>query len=206
MVSEAVNLLKGMIAIPSITFEEERVADFLYNWLKKKDSFDLLRIKNNILALPRSYTADKPTLMLNAHIDTVKAAESYTIDPYAALEKDGAIFGLGSNDDGGCVVSLIEAFLYANSNRSIAGAPQEVLTKESINNINVVLLLSAEEERSGTGGISYAMEVIGNNKIPEVDISLPDGFKIDFAIVLLSFSCTKSKPFWIALVNFSIIS
>lgn len=192
MVGEAVNLLKEMIAIPSVTFEEERVANFLYNWLNEKahkfkmdstdcnGTFDLLRLKNNILAIPHNYTAEKPTLMLNAHIDTVKAAESYTIDPYAPFERDGAIYGLGSNDDGGCVVSLIETFLNyvqvtQSSNNGLANGP--------IGNINIVLLLSAEEERSGAGGISYAMDAICNNNLQEKEIPLPPNFKIDFAIV-----------------------
>ena len=192
MVGEAVNLLKRIIAIPSVTFEEDRVADFLYEWLKEKAdrlkddaqeynrSFDLLRLKNNILAIPQSYAADKPTLMLNAHIDTVKAAASYTIDPYGALERDGAIFGLGSNDDGGCVVCLIESFL--NYIQALSNSQNGIL-KESINNINVVLLLNAEEERSGSGGISYVMEAISNNNMPEYDTPFPPGFKVDFAIV-----------------------
>ena len=188
MVNEAVKLLKEIIAIPSVTFEEDSVAGFLYGWLGERadklkegssecsSSFDLLRFKNNILAIPHSFTASKPTLMLNAHIDTVNAAESYTVDPYGALEKDGAIFGLGSNDDGGCVVSMIYTFLHFIN-------ASQIKKKESANNINIVLLLSAEEERSGAGGISYAMDAIRNNNIQENCSSLPDGFKIDFAIV-----------------------
>ena len=165
MVNEAVKLLKEIISIPSTTFEEERVADYLHKWLVERSNsklFDVIRIKNNILAVRSNYTASKPTLMLNAHIDTVKAAGSYTVDPYGGIEKDGAIYGLGSNDDGGCVVSLIQTFLNIETR-----------------NINVVLLLSAEEERSGAGGIAYAMETLSDRGTN----SLPEGLKVDFAIV-----------------------
>ncbi len=186
MVDNAVEILKKMIALPSCSFEEERVADFLQQWLEKEASatgkqqngFRVLRIKNNIAAIPENYDAARVTLMLNAHIDTVRPAESYTVDPFGAMEKDGTIFGLGSNDDGGCVVSMIQTFLHHTSN---SGGPNGL----GLENINLVLLLSAEEERSGANGITFAMEMLNgeNSDADHLKRQIPEGFRIDFAIV-----------------------
>ncbi len=186
MVDNAVEILKKMIALPSCSFEEERVADFLQQWLEKEASatgkqqngFRVLRIKNNIAAIPDNYDAARVTLMLNAHIDTVRPAESYTVDPFGAMEKDGTIYGLGSNDDGGCVVSMIQTFLHHTSN---SGGHNGL----GLENINLVLLLSAEEERSGANGITFAMEMLNgeNSDADHLKRQIPEGFRIDFAIV-----------------------
>ena len=186
MVDNAVEILKKMIALPSCSFEEERVADFLQQWLEKEASatgkqqngFRVLRIKNNIAAIPENYDAARVTLMLNAHIDTVRPAESYTVDPFGAMEKDGTIYGLGSNDDGGCVVSMIQTFLHHISN---SGGHNGL----GLENINLVLLLSAEEERSGANGITFAMEMLNgeNSDADHLKRQIPEGFRIDFAIV-----------------------
>lgn len=186
MVDNAVEILKKMIALPSCSFEEERVADFLQQWLEKEASatgkqqngFRVLRIKNNIAAIPDNYDAARVTLMLNAHIDTVRPAESYTVDPFGAMEKDGTIYGLGSNDDGGCVVSMIQTFLHHTSNSGGHNG-------SGLENINLVLLLSAEEERSGANGITFAMEMLNgeNSDADHLKRQIPEGFRIDFAIV-----------------------
>ncbi|MBE6230518.1 MAG: M20/M25/M40 family metallo-hydrolase [Bacteroidales bacterium] len=186
MVDNAVEILKKMIALPSCSFEEERVADFLQQWLEKEASatgkqqngFRVLRIKNNIAAIPDNYDAARVTLMLNAHIDTVRPAESYTVDPFGAMEKDGTIYGLGSNDDGGCVVSMIQTFLHHTSNSGGHNG-------SGLENINLVLLLSAEEERSGANGITFAMEMLNgeNSDACHLKRQIPEGFRIDFAIV-----------------------
>lgn len=173
--TEACELLKRMIEIPSCTFEEELVADFLFAYLEQKaeelkaaegvgrekgrSSFKVLRIANNIIAIPDSYNPQLQTLMLNAHIDTVKPAESYTNNPYQAIERDGKIYGLGSNDDGGSVVALVETFLH-------------FATNETLNSVNIILVLCAEEERSGAGGVTKVLE-----QLPQ------HGIKVDFAIV-----------------------
>lgn len=186
MVDNAVEILKKMIALPSCSFEEERVADFLQQWLEKEASatgkqqngLRVLRIKNNIAAIPDNYDASRVTLMLNAHIDTVRPAESYTVDPFGAMEKDGTIYGLGSNDDGGCVVSMIQTFLHHTSNSGGHNG-------SGLENINLVLLLSAEEERSGANGITFAMEMLNgeNSDACHLKRQIPEGFRIDFAIV-----------------------
>ncbi len=149
---ESVELLKKMVGIPSVTFEEDGVAGLVCSYLKEKSGnggarFEVVRIGNNIAAIPCSYNRERPTLLLNAHIDTVKPAESYTCDPFGAIERDGAIYGLGSNDDGGSVVSLTSAFLHFMEGD---GRFSE--------RFNLLLLLSAEEERSGANGILLAVD------------------------------------------------
>lgn len=157
---EAVSLLKGIISIPSYSFDEEKVADYLFDYLQNKsqafnDTFKVLRIKNNLVAYPRFFDKQKETLMLNAHIDTVRPAESYTTDPFGGMRKNGAIYGLGSNDDGGSVVSLLQTFLHFIKNAE----------KENAINLNIILVLSAEEERSGAGGMSLVMQ-----ELPDIGI------------------------------------
>ncbi len=144
----ACGLLKQMLAIEAYSFNETKRADFLCNLLsdtiKDYQGVVLERIENNILLYNKEkFSASKKTLMLNSHIDTVTAASTYTFDPFSPFEKEGAIYGLGSNDDGGSVVSQVATFLHL-CNREL--------------NVNLVLLLSAEEERSGAKGISLAME------------------------------------------------
>ncbi|MBQ1219241.1 MAG: M20/M25/M40 family metallo-hydrolase, partial [Bacteroidales bacterium] len=155
----ACNILKEMLQIESYSFNEGKRADFLCNILssafKEYKGVVIERIENNILLYNKdTYSSDKKTLMLNSHIDTVTPASTYTFNPHSPFEKDGAIYGLGSNDDGGSVVSQIAAFMHlCNSDL----------------NVNLVLLLSAEEERSGANGIALA--------INKMDI------KPDFAII-----------------------
>ena len=165
MTQDAVCMLKEMIEIPSVTFEESDVAGYLQGLFGKyaeygEDSdsgthiiFEVLRFGNNIAAVPLDYDKNAPTLLLNAHCDTVKPAVSYTLPPFEAIEKNGAIYGLGSNDDGGSVVALTHVFLHFCKKR-------EELKKSSP--LNIVLLVSAEEERSGKNGISLALKELSN--------------------------------------------
>lgn len=159
--SNAIALLKEIINIPSHTFNEERVSRYILNYLNSKNrdnSLIIKRVNNNIIAYKKEFKKNCPTLILNSHIDTVEPSASYTIDPHIALEKDGIIYGLGSNDDGASVVSQIATFLYFKEIEDI--------------NINLILLLSAEEERSGEGGIKRAMEYLNSINI-----------RADFAII-----------------------
>ena len=167
MARAAADMLKELIGIPSVTFNEGNVADYLYGYLNEESlkcdgGFRVVRIANNIAAIPASYNNNWPTLLLNAHCDTVSPAQSYTLPPFEATEKDGAIYGLGSNDDGGSIVTLTQTFLYF--------ATAEKLPEN--NNLNIVLLISAEEERSGEKGIAFALKELGNS-----------GIKVDFAII-----------------------
>lgn len=165
MPERAAALLKEMIRIPSLSFEEADRAAFLRAYLAG-EGIRTAGIKNNIAALCRDFNPDKPTLMLNSHIDTVKAAESYTVDPFGAQEKDGTIYGLGSNDAGASVVSMIHTFLYFNEKGT-----------ESLP-VNLMLLLTAEEERSGPGGMDLVMKTLAAKKGEMISFPVPD-----FAII-----------------------
>lgn len=167
LTDKAVGLLKEIIAIPSPSFKEEEVAQFLYETLQKRaddlnreqqamgipDGIVVERLANNIILHRKGIGAKKKVLMLNSHIDTVEPSGSYTFDPYAPFEKDGYIYGLGSNDDGGSVVSQINAFFYLNGER-IAGKTAEPHT----GNVDLMLVLTAEEERSGKDGMAKFVE------------------------------------------------
>ena len=140
LTSEAIQLLKEMIAIPSPSFHEDQVCSHISDWLASK-GVEHERIGNNIIA-EHVVDPSKPTLMLCAHIDTVSPCEGYTFDPYKPENcPEGMIQGLGSNDDGASVVSMLAVYRYLSRN-DVTG------------NTNLTLALTCEEERSGKGGMT----------------------------------------------------
>jgi len=134
----AIELLQGMISISSFSREEEKVADFLE---KKIHDQGLApnRFKNNVWLKNTHFDPKKKTILLNSHLDTVKPSSAYTRDPFSPLIEDGKLFGLGSNDAGGCVVSLIQAFIHFRSRENLP--------------FNLILAITAEEEITGSNGI-----------------------------------------------------
>ena len=151
--TEAIGLLKQLIAIPSFSKEEEKTADKIADWLRRKQ-VTVQRLQNNIWAKNKHFDPAKPTLLLNSHHDTVRPNKAYTLDPFTPLEKDGKLFGLGSNDAGGPLVSLIAAFIYYYEQQDLSH--------------NLVLAATAEEEISGHNGIELLLPSLG---------------KIDWAVV-----------------------
>lgn len=143
----AIELLNAMIPIRAYSFEEKARADFIFEWLKGQD-VDVQRIGNNLWA-KHIFSSDAPTLMLCAHIDTVQAAQSYTFDAINPPDDPERVLGLGSNDDGGSVVSMIATFLYFKERGDCP--------------VNLLLLLSCEEERSGEGGTRSLGDFISSN-------------------------------------------
>lgn len=143
---DAINLLKELIATPSFSKEEEQTAGILCRFLGERDIVHS-RVGNNVFALNKLYDANKPSILLNSHHDTVKPNKGYTFDPFSPFEKEGKLFGLGSNDAGGCLVSLIATFLYYYDKQD---------TK-----YNVVFAASAEEEISGVNGIELVLPYLG---------------------------------------------
>ena len=142
LTAEAVELLKEMIAIPSPSFHEEAVCGHISDWLASH-GIEHERIGNNIVAEHIS-DPDAPTLMLCAHIDTVDPCDGYTFDPYKPkYSPEGVIQGLGSNDDGASVVSMIAAYRFFSDTIG-RGATTP----------NLTLVLTCEEERSGKGGMT----------------------------------------------------
>lgn len=143
---EAVSLLKELIATPSFSKEEDQTAGILCRFIGTK-GIPHTRVGNNVFALNKYYDAAKPSILLNSHHDTVKPNKGYSFDPFSPFEKDGKIFGLGSNDAGGCLVSLIAAFLYYYERQDAK--------------YNVVFAASAEEEISGVNGIELVLPFLG---------------------------------------------
>lgn len=146
-IAEAVQLLREMIAIPSPSFQEEAVCSHICQWMEDRD-IDHERIGNNIIA-EHICDPSKPTLMLCAHIDTVEPCEGYTFNPYKPENCPADIVqGLGSNDDGASVVSMIAAYRYITSCDRVGFKTSPTPT------YNIILVLTCEEERSGKGGMT----------------------------------------------------
>ena len=149
---EAVSLLSHLIATPSVSRDERRAADIMEEELTRC-GFTPHREANNVWAIGPCQREDRPTLLLNAHIDTVKPVASYTRNPYEPSLEDGMLYGLGSNDCGGGLVSLLQVF-------------RELSASERCP-YNLVYLASAEEEVSGKDGISRALPLL-----PHVDVAI----------------------------------
>ncbi len=108
---KAIDLLKELISTPSFSKEENDTAEIIGAFFQQS-GIPFSRVGNNIYAKNKYYDATKKSILLNSHHDTVKPNKGYTVDPFTPIEKDGKLFGLGSNDAGGCLVSLIATFLY----------------------------------------------------------------------------------------------
>jgi len=161
--SEAESLLRKLVSITSYSGGENEASQFLFNFLSEK-GVDCVRVKNNIIAYSKDYNATKPTLMLNSHIDTVKASTGYTFDPFTPPVSEDKILGLGSNDAGGAVVSLTETFLFFNDKQL---------------QFNLILVLSAEEENSGKNGMDLVLK-----KTPDLSCAIvgePTGMRVAVA-------------------------
>lgn len=149
---EAVSLLSHLIATPSVSRDERRAADIMEEELTRC-GFTPHREANNVWTIGPCQREDRPTLLLNAHIDTVKPVASYTRNPYEPSLEDGTLYGLGSNDCGGGLVSLLQVF-------------RELSASERCP-YNLVYLASAEEEVSGKDGISRVLPLL-----PHVDVAI----------------------------------
>src|SRR5690606_34300479 len=103
---DALELLKGLIRIESLSKQEDKTAELINTFFTER-GIPTKRLKNNVWAYNKYYDESKPTILLNSHHDTVKPNPGYTNDPFDPMIKDGKLFGLGSNDAGGCLVSLI---------------------------------------------------------------------------------------------------
>ena len=147
LTDEAIRLLKLLIATPSFSKEENETAEILGAFFDEH-GIPYSRVGNNIYAKNKSYDVNKESILLNSHHDTVKPNKGYTMDPFTPIEKDGKIFGLGSNDAGGCLVSLIATFLHYYHQDNLK--------------YNVVFAASAEEEISGVNGIELVLPYLGN--------------------------------------------
>ncbi|MBV9986221.1 MAG: M20 family metallo-hydrolase [Chitinophagaceae bacterium] len=139
---QALLLLKQLIAIPSFSREEDGTAAVLEAFLQSK-GVDANRYMNNVWAKNKYFDENKPSILLNSHHDTVKPNKAYTLNPFLPLEDDGKLYGLGSNDAGGCLVSLLAVFLFFYEREDLK--------------YNLVFAATAEEEISGINGIEVLL-------------------------------------------------
>lgn len=150
-VSDAVQLLKKLIATPSVSRNEKDAADIMEQTIRSY-GFEPQREANNLWIIDPHYDESRPTLLLNAHIDTVKPVASWSRDPFSPDVEDGVLYGLGSNDCGGGLCSLLQMF------RMLTEKPQSY---------NLIYLASAEEEVSGKDGITRALPLF-----PHIDLAI----------------------------------
>lgn len=146
LTAQAIHLLEQLIASPSFSKEEHLTSDLIAGFLENKGVV-VHRELFNVWAFNKYYDASKPTILLNSHHDTVRPNKDYTRDPFQPELIDGKLYGLGSNDAGGCLVSLIAAFLYFHDKQDLK--------------YNFCLAATAEEEISGSNGLEYVIPMLG---------------------------------------------
>ena len=161
--NDAIALLQQLIAIQSFSKEETAAADFLERYIELK-GYVVSRKENNIWMLSPGFDPSRPTLLLNSHIDTVKPAAGWVRNPFTPSIENGKLFGLGSNDAGASVVSMLHAFIYLTQNQQ---------------NYNLIFAASAEEEISGSNGIVSLLK-----ELPKIDLAIvgePTGMNLAVA-------------------------
>ena len=152
LIEQAIVLLKNLIETQSFSSKEEGTALLIENWFEGYN-IPFQRSKNNIWATNKYFDQSKPTLLLNSHHDTVMPNKGYTKDPFKAIVEDGKLYGLGSNDAGGCLVSLMATFTYFYQKPNL--------------NYNLVIVASAEEESSGKNGLNSMLSIL-----PKIDVAI----------------------------------
>ncbi len=149
--NDAITLLKDLIAIPSISRSEEKAADELAEYLNLWH-LPFGREGNNLWVGCPDWDNNRPTIMLNAHIDTVKPVSSWTRDPFQPMQEGDVLYGLGANDCGGGLVALLQTY------RIMLNRPRKY---------NLLWVASAEEEVSGDNGFSRVL-----HKLPNIDVAI----------------------------------
>lgn len=152
LTTEAIDLLKKLIETPSFSSEEAQTALLLEHWFSN-NKIPFKRENNNIWASNLHFDASKPNLLLNSHHDTVKPNEGYTLNPFKAVEEDGKLYGLGSNDAGGCLVSLLATFTYFYADENLS--------------YNLIFAGTAEEESSGPNGLNSLLK-----NLPKIECAI----------------------------------
>lgn len=142
---DAIRLLKSLIETPSFSTEEDQTARLIDQWLQEK-GVETQRELNNIWAVNKYFDPDKPSVLLNSHHDTVKPHKGYTNDPFDAKVEGDTLFGLGSNDAGGALVSLLSLFVYYYSHQDLK--------------YNLVMAATAEEEIFGDHGLKHMIPLL----------------------------------------------
>lgn len=148
---EAIELLQELIRIPSVSRDEQAAADMLQRTIKAW-GLPCKRVGNNLVVSKR-LNSKKPTLLLNAHIDTVKPVATWTRNPFEPTIEDGKLYGLGANDCGGGLVSLLQAY--------------RILSEQEDIPYNIIYVASCEEEISGQNGFSLVLPTL-----PDIDVAI----------------------------------
>jgi acetylornithine deacetylase len=148
--NDALRLLQQLISIPSFSKEEDKTAEAIEIFLQSRN-IQTNTLLNNIWCINKYFDKSKPTILLNSHHDTVRPNKQYSRDPFKADIEDGKLFGLGSNDAGGCLVSLIATFIHYHQQQNLK--------------YNLVLAATAEEEISGKNGIETLLNSQGFSKL-----------------------------------------
>ena len=152
LTAKAVDLLFKLIEVPRISREETAAADLLQDYMGRELGLEVKRDGNNLWSVSPCFDAAKQTLLLNAHIDTVKPVAGWQRNPFTPTREGDRIYGLGSNDDGASLVTLLHVF---------------AALKDKPTNYNLVFLASAEEEVSGKSGIESVLPLL-----PKIDVAL----------------------------------
>ena len=152
LTKQAIELLSKLISIPRTSRNETEAARFLKGFMEEECKLPTQADGCNLWSVAPNYEPQKPTLLLNAHIDTVKPVDAWTRDPFTPVIEEGKLYGLGSNDDGASLVSLLQVFR---------------VLREQKRPYNLIYLVSAEEEVSGKNGIEHVLPLL-----PHIDIAL----------------------------------
>lgn len=152
LTKEAIELLQKLIATQSFSGEENETALLIMQWFSHHN-IQFESDKHNVWAKNKYFDPSKKTMLLNSHHDTVKPNKGYTRDPFSPTIEDGKLYGLGSNDAGGCLVSLLATFTFFYNREDL--------------NYNIVIVASAEEENSGPNGLNSML-----SQIPEIDFAI----------------------------------
>ena len=150
-VHDAVELLKQLIATPRVSRDEARAADVMAAQLERW-GLGYGREGNNLWVGCTDWDNNRPTVMLNAHIDTVKPVATWTRDPFEPTLEGDVLYGLGSNDCGGGLVATLQAY------RVMLHRPRTY---------NILWVCSAEEEVSGKDGFSRVLP-----KLPPISVAI----------------------------------
>ena len=147
-----ISLLKSLVSTPSFSGEEDKTAEIIENYLQN-NGVKCKRENNNIWAKNKYFDNTKPTILLNSHHDTVKPNSAYSFNPFVPTEKEGKIQGLGSNDAGASVVSLLATFVHFYNQQNLK--------------YNLIIAITAEEESSGPNGLNSLL-----NSLPKIDFAI----------------------------------
>ena len=152
LTQNAIALLQDLIRLESFSGAEDRTATRIEEWFSSYE-IPFQRKDNNIWATNKHFDIQKPTLLLNSHHDTVHPNQGYTRNPYSPDIEDGKLYGLGSNDAGGALVSLIACFTHFYNQENL--------------DYNLLMVASAEEESAGKKSLRYLIP-----DLPKIDVAI----------------------------------